>query len=68
MKDLTDYNSIVSQIKELLAKSRSAIAHEINNTHVKTYWEIGRIIVEYEQKVILKPNMASNCFGSCPND
>jgi hypothetical protein len=37
MKDLTDYNSIVSQIKELLVKSRSAIAHEINNAHLKTY-------------------------------
>jgi hypothetical protein len=36
MNDLTDYNSIVSQIKELLAKARSAIAHEINTTHVKT--------------------------------
>jgi predicted nuclease of restriction endonuclease-like (RecB) superfamily len=54
MKDLTDYNSIVSQIKELLVKSRSAISHEINNTHVKTYWEIGRIIVEYEQKGNIK--------------
>jgi predicted nuclease of restriction endonuclease-like (RecB) superfamily len=54
MKDLTDYNSLVSQIKELLDKSRSAIAHEINNAHVKTYWEIGRIIVEYEQKGNIK--------------
>jgi predicted nuclease of restriction endonuclease-like (RecB) superfamily len=50
MKDLTDYNSIVSQIKELLAEARSVIAHEINSAHLKTYWEIGRIIVEYEQK------------------
>jgi hypothetical protein len=54
MKDLTDYNSIVSQIKELLVKSRSLIAREINNTHLKTYWEIGRIIIEYEQKGNIK--------------
>jgi predicted nuclease of restriction endonuclease-like (RecB) superfamily len=54
MKDLLDYNTIVSQIKELLVAARSAIAHEINNTHVKTYWEIGRIIVEYEQKGNIK--------------
>jgi hypothetical protein len=49
-----DMPGIVSQIKELLAKSRSAIAHEINNAHVKTYWEIGHIIVEYEQKGNIK--------------
>jgi hypothetical protein len=54
MKDLTGYNSLISQIRELFAKSRSAIAHEINNTHVKTYWEIGHIIVEYEQKGNIK--------------
>jgi predicted nuclease of restriction endonuclease-like (RecB) superfamily len=47
---MIDYNSIVSQIKELLAKARSAIAHEINSAHLKTCWEIGRVIVEYEQK------------------
>jgi hypothetical protein len=50
MKDLTDYNSIISKSKGLLDKARSVIAHEINSTHLKTYWEIGRIIVEYEQK------------------
>ncbi|MDR1287742.1 MAG: PDDEXK nuclease domain-containing protein [Treponema sp.] len=54
MKDLADYNSIVSQIKELLAKSRSAIAHEITSYQLKTYWEIGRIIVEHEQKGTIK--------------
>jgi hypothetical protein len=54
MKDLFDYSAIVSQIKDLLARTRSAIAHEINTTHVKTYWEIGRIIVEYEQKGNIK--------------
>jgi hypothetical protein len=54
MKDLTDYNSIVSKIKGLSAKARSTITHEINSTHLKTYWEIDRVIVEYEQKGNIK--------------
>jgi hypothetical protein len=37
MKNLLGYGFLVSQIKELLARSRSAIAREINNAHVKTY-------------------------------
>jgi predicted nuclease of restriction endonuclease-like (RecB) superfamily len=54
MKELTDYNSIVSQIKDLLVRSRSVIAHEITSYQLKTYWEIGRIIIEHEQKGNIK--------------
>jgi hypothetical protein len=67
MKEILDYNSIVFQIKQLLVKSRSAIAHEINSAHVKTYWEIGRIIVEYEQKAISRLNTGKSCFQKHQN-
>jgi predicted nuclease of restriction endonuclease-like (RecB) superfamily len=51
---LLDYTAIVAQIKELMNQTRSAIAHEINGYQIKTYWEIGRIIVEHEQKGNIK--------------
>ncbi|MDR1896013.1 MAG: DUF1016 N-terminal domain-containing protein, partial [Prevotellaceae bacterium] len=54
MQNLIDYNAIVSQIKELMSRARSAVAHEINGYQLKTYWEIGRIIVEHEQKGSIK--------------
>jgi hypothetical protein len=50
MKELMDYTAIIAQIKELMSQARSGVAYEINGYHLRTYWEIGRIIVEHEQK------------------
>ena len=38
------------QIKELMENARKQISVKINNILVQTYWEIGKIIVEDEQK------------------
>ena len=38
------------QIKELMKNARKQISVKINNILVQTYWEIGKIIVEDEQK------------------
>jgi hypothetical protein len=32
-----------------MAQARAAVAHEVNAYNLQTYWEIGHIIVEYEQ-------------------
>lgn len=40
---------IYHSIKELMITARNNLAREVNNVLVKTYWEIGRIIVEDEQ-------------------
>lgn len=37
------------QIEELLSNARAKIVNQVNRTMVYTYYEIGRIIVEYEQ-------------------
>ena len=45
-----DYTkTVVSEIKELLNKSRNVIAMQVNNELLATYWKIGEIIVKYEQ-------------------
>ena len=40
---------LVPFIKEVLEKSRSKVAAEVNRELLATYWKIGEIIVKYEQ-------------------
>lgn len=45
-----DYTAtVISEIKELLHKSRSIVARQVNEELLATYWKIGEIIVKYEQ-------------------
>ncbi|PKP59152.1 MAG: hypothetical protein CVT89_01615 [Candidatus Altiarchaeales archaeon HGW-Altiarchaeales-2] len=45
-----NYNHLIERISEILTEARSKVVREINTTHVLAYWEIGREIVEFEQK------------------
>lgn len=44
------YRWLVSAIGSLIEQGRQKAAAEVNITIVRTYWEIGRHIVEYEQE------------------
>lgn len=44
------YHILIDQIGHLLVEGRRKAAQCVNTILVKTYWEIGRYIVEYEQK------------------
>ena len=46
-----DINIVVHEIGDLLAAARSNVARQVNNELLSTYWNIGRIIAEYEQTV-----------------
>ena len=43
-------NMVYLQIKELMEKVRKQVSVQINNILVQTYWEVGKIIIEDEQK------------------
>lgn len=45
-----NYNNLLDKIAGILAESRNKVVREINKTQVLAYWEIGREIVEFEQK------------------
>ena len=45
-----NYNNLLDRIGEILVKARTAVVREINKAQVLAYWEIGREIVEFEQK------------------
>jgi predicted nuclease of restriction endonuclease-like (RecB) superfamily len=52
MKKLTktEYAKLIEKISELVTQSRTELAKTINSRIVKTYWAVGKHIVEYEQK------------------
>lgn len=41
---------MILEIKTLLENARKNVAQQVNAELLTTYWQIGRIIVEYEQK------------------
>ena len=45
-----EYDLLVNSIGELLVRARKQVAKTINITLLKTYWNIGKRIVEFEQK------------------
>jgi predicted nuclease of restriction endonuclease-like (RecB) superfamily len=47
---IANYDNIHEEIVELLESSRRAAARTINSVMTTAYWEIGRRIVEYEQR------------------
>ena len=46
----SDYNSLFDRVSTLIEKARRKAVKQINTIIVQTYWEIGRLIVEEEQK------------------
>lgn len=49
-KAIAGYDDILSSVVELLEAARHASARAVNALMTATYWEIGRRIVEYEQR------------------
>lgn len=50
MDKLTTNSPMITEIKLLLENARKNVAQQVNTELLATYWHIGRIIVEYEQK------------------
>lgn len=42
--------TIIQEIKELLENAQANVARQVNSELLSTYWNIGRIIAEYEQR------------------
>lgn len=58
----TEYNQLITQIGELLILGRAKAAQQVNSILVRTYWEIGKFIVEFEQKGNQKAEYGSHLF------
>jgi len=44
------YDSLIIDIGDILAKRRKQAYYAVNTILVNTYWQIGKLIIEYEQK------------------
>jgi len=51
-KEITsrNYSNLIDRIANILVEARTKAVREINKAQVLAYWEIGREIVEFEQK------------------
>jgi hypothetical protein len=49
MPDLQNQN-IINEIKQIIVAARENVARQVNNKILLTYWNVGRIIVDYEQQ------------------
>lgn len=54
-EDGKGYSGLLTDVSKLLEQARHAAARTVNAILTATYWEIGRRIVEFEQKGIEKP-------------
>lgn len=46
-----DMQPVIKEIRDILEDARNNVARQINNELICAYWNIGRIIVDYEQTV-----------------
>ena len=44
------YDNLLERIAEILNQARTKVIREINRAQVLAHWEVGREIVEFEQK------------------
>jgi len=47
---VSTYPDLVDRVAKILVEARNNVVRQINRTQVLAYWEIGREIVEFEQK------------------
>jgi len=52
--EIKNQTKIICQIKDLIESARRNLEKQINTTMLLTYWNVGKIIVEYEQNGNIK--------------
>jgi hypothetical protein len=62
------YNNLLDRIANILVEARTKVVREINKTQVLAYWEIGREIVEFEQKGMVRAEYGEELIVSLTKD
>lgn len=65
---MNDYQLLVATIGEILHTARIKAAVHINSLLVQTYWQIGKYIVEFEQKGAQKAEYGTKIFDKLSKD
>ena len=56
-------DNLSKEITELVIKAREKLKDEMNNEQIKCYWDIGRKIIEEEQKGKSKKTVVAAAFS-----
>ena len=65
---IPEYGLLLEKISGSFAAGQRRVAQAVNTGIVKTYWEIGRHIVEFEQKGNLRAGYGEKLLGSLSHD
>lgn len=65
---MNNYSLLINNISSLLEQGRKQAVQAVNNVLVQTYWQIGKQIVEYEQKGKIRAEYGSNLLKQLSND
>ncbi len=63
-----NYHSLLDRVGEILAEARGRVVREINKAQVLTYWEVGKEIVEFEQKGKIRAEYGENLIVRLAKD
>lgn len=65
---INKYQTLVTEIGELLLQGRQRASYSVNTILIQTYWEVGRYIVEFEQGGNEKAEYGSQLLDKLSND
>lgn len=65
---VSTYPDLVDRVAEILVEARNNVVRQINRTQVLAYWEIGREIVEFEQKGKVRAGYGENLLKRLSGD
>ena len=63
-----EYDALLQHVGDTLEKGRKSVVNAVNSLMVRTYWEIGRQIVEYEQHGNEKAEYGSDVLNRLSRD
>ncbi|MBI4722659.1 MAG: DUF1016 domain-containing protein [Candidatus Stahlbacteria bacterium] len=69
-KEITtrNYTNLFDRVAEILAEAKTNVIREINKAQVLAYWEIGKEIVEFEQKGKVRAEYGGELIKKLSND
>lgn len=62
------YNNLLDRIANILVEARTKVVREINKAQILAYWEIGKEIVEFEQKGMVRVGYGEELIVSLTKD
>jgi len=63
-----NYDNLLDRVANILVEARTKVVREINKAQVLAYWEIGKEIVEFEQKGMVRAEYGEELIVSLTKD